>query len=124
MTIRDETARVKKDTDVSIKVTLEGSPECVNRVLRLLNMISWMGGVGHSGIFGVSWDGDGSDKLHLKGLPKEIEKDTKGFNASCSYGGSVEYLGEGDSVFVMNNNPNATYPKYKLVWKDGQEITE
>lgn len=111
-----ETSRVRKPDDVDAKVTLSGSKECVRRVQRLLACIEYNGGVGHSGTFGISWDGDGADTIRIDGLPKDIDR--KQFEAQSSYGGAVEVVGEGETCFVLDNStdPNHPYLKSHRVW--------
>lgn len=111
-----ETSRVRKPDDVDAKVTLSGSKECVRRVQRLLACIEYNGGVGHSGTFGISWDGDGADRIRINGLPKDIDR--KQFEAQSNYGGEVEVVGEGEKCYVLNSSkdPNHPYLKSRLVW--------
>lgn len=111
-----ETSRVRKPDDVDAKVTLSGSKECVRRVQRLLACIEYNGGVGHSGTFGITWDGDGSDHIRIDGLPKDIDR--KQFEAQSNYGGEVEVVGEGESCYVLNSSkdPNHPYLKSRRVW--------
>lgn len=111
-----ETSRVRKPDDMDAKVKLSGSKECVRRVQRLLACIEYNGGVGHSGTFGIAWDGDGADKIRIDGLPKDI--DHKQFEAQSNYGGEVEVVGEGEKCYVLNSSkdPNHPYLKSRLVW--------
>jgi hypothetical protein len=111
-----ETSRVRKPDDVDAKVTLSGSKECVRRVQRLLACIEYNGGVGHSGTFGITWDGDGADRIRIDGLPKDIDR--KQFEAQSNYGGAVEVVGEGETCFVLDNStdPNYPYLKSRRVW--------
>jgi hypothetical protein len=111
-----EISRVRKPDDVDAKVTLSGSKECVRRVQRLLACIEYNGGVGHSGTFGITWDGDGSDHIRIDGLPKDIDK--KQFEAQSNYGGEVEVVGSGESCYVLNSSrdPSHPYLKSRRVW--------
>lgn len=95
MTIqRIATAGLSTDPqDTELKITLRGSEECVQRVKALLALISLNGGWGHSGIFGISWDGDGADKLQIEGFDPAEFKDLA--QALGDGGRSVEYVCEG-----------------------------
>lgn len=95
-------------------VTISGEPEKVNRVLALLAMIQFNGHVGHSGIFGISWDGDGSDKIDIDGLKQVFIDNKDGINACTSYGGYVEFVGESGNFFVGSGkdlNTKKVWPK-------------
>lgn len=67
-----------------VQLTLEGTPEALNKLLNLLGAIQYNTGVGHSCMIGAFFDGDGADKIYVKDLPdpnKEIGKDMA---AACS----------------------------------------
>lgn len=107
----------KKSVSAEVKetvVTLKGKPECVDRVLALLTMVYLNGSYGHSGLFGISWDGDGSDKFDLSfdGQKEFIKQNKDGVNACSDYGGNVEYVGEGNTYFVQNGKDTTN----KRVW--------
>ena len=107
-------ARSGEET-VKATVTLEGSPDCVERVLALLSVIHLNGSWGHSGIFGVSWDGDGRDFVDLTGdVDPSKYKDLA--QAMGDHVGAVEYIGEGATGFVLNNDSSSSYPKHTRVF--------
>lgn len=112
-------ARSGEET-VKATVTLEGSPECVDRVLALLSVIHLNGSWGHSGIFGVSWDGDGRDFVDLTGDvdPSKYKDLAQGMG---DYVAAVEYVGEGATGFVLNNDSSSSYPKHKRVFPSKEE---
>ena len=49
-------------------VSLSGSPEAVERVKGLLALLHLSSAWGHSGIFGMPLDGDGPERLEVRGL--------------------------------------------------------
>jgi hypothetical protein len=87
---------VEADDKVSVDIKLTGNKACVERVLSLFGMIQFNGNVGHSGVFGISWDGDGSDKIKVEG---PIPDHKEAWNATSSYGGYVEMMGEGGKSY-------------------------
>ena len=95
-------------------VTISGSNQAVNRVLSLLTMVHLNGQWGHSGLFGISWDGDGADNIGLdfENIKEFIKQNKDGINACSSYGGEVEYVGEGGNYHVIN----AKDIQHKRVW--------
>ena len=97
MRIHISTSSSKPQTSVDIKIS--GSEENVQRVLSLLGMIQYNGAVGHSGIFGITWDGDGADNIKIEG-PLPNDKDA--LEATSSYGGYVEFVGERGQFYVVN----------------------
>jgi len=92
--------RAARSPEASATVTLEGSQECVDRVLALLGILHNNGG--HSGYFGVDWDGDGADSIRVKGKDFNSKKYHDLTEALSSYGGSVEVVCEGGTGYVMN----------------------
>lgn len=78
--------------DESLVLTLTGSPEALARVKAFLGMLCYNGDIGHSGIFGLGWDGDGSDKLKIPEIEQDIQKFKDGYKACCSYGGDLEMM--------------------------------
>ncbi len=93
-------------------VVLKGSQECVDRVATFLGMLVYNGNIGHSGVFGLGWDGDGSDKLDVDGIDDAVNKD--GYAACGAYGGDVEVMGDSGSFYVY------TTSKQKLVFAKGK----
>jgi hypothetical protein len=85
------------------KITLEGSDECVERVLGLLAMIYFNGMWGHSGTFAIGWDGDGADFVEIKGV--DFKKYKEMVEATSAYGSDVEMIGEAGTSFVGNVVP-------------------
>ena len=114
-----ELARIKKDTDTKVEITLEGAPEAVRRILRLLACIEYNGSVGHSGLFGISWDGDGADRIRIKGLPKDIDR--KQFGAMSNYSSILEYVGEGEKCYITKIDRDTGTPTNIRVWPEKTE---
>jgi hypothetical protein len=104
-------------SSVSLDVTITGSPDCVSRVTNLLQMIQYNGAVGHSGVFGISWDGDGNDRIELKGLPKMSKDLVKGIEACSSYGAAIEVCGDSNRFYVWNGDfkSKLVYPSIPAV---------
>lgn len=108
--------KARRAPEASATVTISGSQECVDRVLAFLGVLNNNGG--HSGIFGISWDGDGSDAVHVEG--KDFDPADYGdlTNALSSYGAAVEYVAEGCTGFVLNNDSTSSYPKQTKVFPE------
>jgi hypothetical protein len=104
-----------KDTGDLAKATftISGKAECVQRVAALLAMIQVNGDVGHSGIFGMSWDGDGADHIKIEGIEPFIKSHKDGINACSDFGSYFEFVGEGGRFYVSVNTKEVTS---KLVW--------
>jgi len=95
--------------EVEVSLKLIGKPECVERVMSLLGMIAFNGAIGHSGIFGISWDGDGSDKIKVEG---DLPDHRDAWNACTNYGGYAEFMGESGKSYVISGKDIST----KRVW--------
>jgi hypothetical protein len=104
--------KARNDSDVELRLTIKGSREAVNRVAALLSCIEYNGNVGHSGMFGISWDGDGADRIEISGI-KPSKELKHGYEAMSGYGGLVEFIGEGGRCYVMradNASSKLVYP--------------
>jgi len=108
MKLKEILSEASKDV-ITVEVKLIGTPACVERVMSLLGMIQYNGAVGHSGIFGISWDGDGADKIKIEG---PIPDHRKAWNATSSYGGYVEIMGEGGKSYVVRGTDISTKRVY------------
>lgn len=100
--------------------TMTGSPEAVARVERLLAMI-WLNGMwGHSGLFGITWDGDGADHLDIQGIDANDHKDA--VNKPSGFSNSVEYVGEGGRMYIgyVKNDEGHHYLGHKQVWPEDE----
>ena len=86
----------KKDGDKTATLTISGKPENVDRVLLLLRRIAYNGG--HSSVYGIVWDGDGSDSIHVEGDLPEVPNT----------------LGWGDVGDVEVNAEHGAYFTYKI----------
>ena len=101
--------------EVTQTLSITGSVECVERIKALLGLLQLNGAWGHSGVFGIWWDGDGSDQVDITGV---------GFNTSdyvdmanaLHYGGDVECVGENGVGYVLMNDENSRHVKSKTVW--------
>jgi len=92
--------RLRARAEASAKITIEGSQECVDRVLALLGVLHNNGG--HSGTFGIDWDGDGADSIRVKGKDFNPKKYRDLTNALSDYGGHFEIVSEGGTGYVHN----------------------
>ena len=86
---------------VETTIVLKGTQEAIDQVEKILSLLIFAGNVGHSGIFGVGFDGDGSHRLDaVKGVdPKKYSKIAQEL---CSYGGDVEVINSADSGCVYS----------------------
>lgn len=109
------TSRVPRDDDTSVKLTISGKRENVDRVLALLAMIHLNGAWGHSGLFGISWDGDGADYVNITGKDFDPSKFKDLVQTVGDYGGVVEYVSEGGDGCVLQLPPGAD-KEYKQVY--------
>lgn len=90
-----------EEPEVTRTITLTGTPERVQRVINLLLMVRNFGGWGHSGTFGIAWDGDGSDKIQVEGATREEEAIAHDLcEATSRHGGEIEIVGDNNSSFV------------------------
>ena len=48
------------------------SPRLMKRIERLLSLLHFNSSFGHSGLFGMSLDGDGNEKVQISNLEKEL----------------------------------------------------
>ena len=48
------------------------SPEVMHRIERFLALLHFNSGFGHSGLFGMSLDGDGNEKVEVKNLDSRL----------------------------------------------------
>ena len=103
----------KDKPKIEATITLKGDAEKVNRVLALLGMIERNGNAGHSGIFGIAWDGDGSDQVQFEGLKEVRKANAEGYSKCSDYGSYVEYVGEGNTFYVLTNTRDV---QSKMVW--------
>jgi len=78
-----------RDDDVTETFKVTASPKVMERFKRFLTFLAYNGG--HSGIFGLYFDGDGSDFLRVE--PKLDRKYTKGMHAIGGTGADVEIAG-------------------------------
>lgn len=108
------------DQEITAKVTITGSQECVERVLALLYLVDHNGKVGHSGTFAIGWDGDGSDRVNIEGFPDDLAKKFNELaNTLSSYGGQVEQVGQGCTGFVLSGDLEGShYLKSKRVYPE------
>lgn len=109
-----------REGDVSESLTLTGTPECVDRVKALLATVSINGHSGHSGTFGIFWDGDGADRL-------DVSFDTSPYadlvNTLSSYGGEVEVVGTDRTGFIgRGRNDGTVYVNYKRVYPEDDKV--
>jgi len=93
--------QINKKETVEATITLTGSPECVRRILTLLAMIETNGGNGHSGTFGISWDGDGNDKISINGIEDVKKESAEGIRSCSEYGAYAEVVGENNSFYII-----------------------
>lgn len=61
--------------------TVTGSPLILNRLTRLLALLHFASSYGHSGLFAMPLDGDGSEKVKVAGLSEAL-----GFEVDCLFG--------------------------------------
>ena len=102
------------DDKVSENITLSGSEEAVDRVKALLAMISINGNEGHSGVFAISWDGDGQDKIDVS---FDIAPYTDLVHELSAYAGPVEMIGDNRTGFIGRPAKDGTpYVSYKKVF--------
>lgn len=95
-----------------LTVTLSGDPATLDRVCAMLYMASWSSLVGHSGSFAVDVDGDGADRLTIKGLDKDREKVYKEMaEATSGYGAAFEVAGNDRAYVYSNGKQKLVYPK-------------
>jgi hypothetical protein len=100
-TCRPESTSAAKPNQVSVNLTIEGGAECVDRLLSLIGMLQYNGNVGHSGIFAIPWDGDGADRIKVKGdLPNYVDA----WSEASSYGGYAEMVGNNGSTYIISGN--------------------
>lgn len=99
---------------VETTVTIRGGEEQVQRLLAFLAAIQLSASWGHSGLFAIPWDGDGSDRIEIVGpdMDDSIAKAKGAVEALASYGGDVEILNSPTSAAV------GTIKDTKLVYKD------
>lgn len=104
--------------EVERTFVVKGSKDVVDRIAAFLGMLQFNGNIGHSGMFALGWDGDGSDKAQISGIEEDIKRFQKGYSECASYGGDVEYMGALGSFGVMRVDSDRT----KLLWtlKDGK----
>lgn len=84
--------RKKAQEKESVTVTLTAPPDTLRKVLGFLKALEYNGNIGHSANFALSFDGDGHEFLHVKGLDKKLEKEVDGYgelNADQKHG--VDY---------------------------------
>ena len=101
MTLDGKTQFEVAEDPLKVTVTIGGEREKVERVLALLYLVYRNGEVGHSGTFGIGWDGDGNDKIDLEGMESYKDKFHDLAEALSSYGGDAEIVGEGGTGFIM-----------------------
>ena len=109
---KPELTAAAADDTVSENITLSGSAEAVDRVKALLAMVSLNGNWGHSGVFAISWDGDGQDKI-------DVSFDTAPYadlvQELGAYGGPVEMVGDNRTGFIgrpaKDGTPYVNYTK-------------
>jgi hypothetical protein len=85
-----KTGYMVRDSDVTEKFEITASPLVMERFKRFLTFLVHNGG--HSGIFGMYFDGDGADFLRTK--PKLDRKYTKAMHAMAGVGVDVEIAGD------------------------------
>lgn len=115
-----ELTAATEDGDVAESITLSGTPECVDRVKALLAMVSINGSTGHSGTFGIFWDGDGADRL-------DVSFDTSPYSKLvrelCAYGGEIEVVGTDRTGFIgRGRNDGTAYLDYKRIYPQEKEM--
>ncbi len=97
---------------IAVPLTITGEPECVDRVLAILGMIHLFSSWGHSGTFGIAWDGDGSDKVEIQGsaFDPTMYKDLA--EATSNHGGDIEIVGADRTAFSgkFAETPKKVFP--------------
>ena len=64
----------------TVDLKISGRPETVQKICRFLGAVELLGVWGSSRVVKVFVDGDGIDRLKVKGLPKEYAPDSKEMN--------------------------------------------
>lgn len=95
-----------------------GSQDSVDRIAAFLGMLQFNGAIGHSGMFGLGWDGDGSDQVQIQGIEAELKQYADGYGACASYGSDLEWMSALGSFGVARLKPDSN----KLLWtkRDGK----
>lgn len=95
--------------------------------LTLVNMlaaIQWCGGVGHSAVVGAFFDGDGSDKVRIEGLPDNSGAEMA--DACSAYGdGLMAMIGPHSATAYNDVYGESGMPsgyKRECVFKDGKSL--
>jgi len=88
------------EDDVKLEVTLEGSPELIQRMKLLLQAVQTLGSWGASRGVYIGIDGDGADRLKVHGLDKmdksQGEKFEEAINSEVVGIGEKDYYGRKD----------------------------
>lgn len=67
--------------------TITASPKLIKRLERFLALIHFSSNWGHSGIFGMPLDGDGSDRIQVEPIDKNLRP---GVDRVTGYGFGIE----------------------------------
>jgi len=88
---------IKEDynNEMKITITLNGNENSIMSTLAFLKVLEYNGNIGHSAMFGMWFDGDGSDQFKITGISKDIEKELKDkteTKESYKSNGSLDYV--------------------------------
>ncbi len=99
-------------------LVISGSQDSVDRIAAFLGMLQFNGAIGHSGMFALGWDGDGSDQVQIQGIEEELKRFKDGYAACASYGSDVEWMSALGSFGVARIKQDSN----KLLWtrRDGK----
>lgn len=59
----------KREGEVTKTYKITAKPEILKRVEAFIAHLQYVGNIGHSGLFAMGFDGDGSDKMTVEGIP-------------------------------------------------------
>ena len=104
---------------------IQGSQEVMQALANFLGVVQWNSGVGHSAVVAMPVDGDGADRLEIKGLPKG-DYDKIG-QALADYGDGLMALVTSNSAAAFNSvDPEHAETGYKRhrVYPNGGAMDE
>jgi hypothetical protein len=84
-----------------ITLEIEATPNAIETLCNMLSVIQWNCTVGHSAITAAFFDGDGSDKIKIKGLPDGSKGEAMA-KALSSYGDDLMGLVSADNALAYN----------------------
>ena len=110
---------IKKETRT---YEITNSPEELNKFERFLALLHYNSSFGHSGIFAMPFDGDGSDVFKVKGLDRQLQYEVDCIN-SVGYDIEIAYGQTYSGLFIDRKRKSNFYTgKAANLYKDGDII--